>query len=276
MQVSKAVIEGDVDTVVAGLVQTGDDALELQQVMIFDQWAQKKINDQDVWLMQACKYGHTAIVKVLLALRGERRANVFVKGLEPLHVACWRGHTEIVALLLGLGGGRRTPVLAHGFELACERNHVDIVKLLLAETGDRSVNVHRNNAAAFRMACQRNSIEVVRHLLTLEGDRRIDVGAKNNAAFKVACIQGNTGVVRQLLSLTGDRTVSVVSGTDASDNGAYLAMVGGHMDTVREILQQRGEHEAFTFTSTDMRRLMQAQEQVQTVVDEPEPEMLMV
>jgi hypothetical protein len=121
-----------------------------------------------------------------------------------------------------------------------------------------------------------NSIEVVRHLLTLEGDRRIDVGAKNNAAFKVACIQGNTGVVRQLLSLTGDRTVSVVSGTDASDNGAYLAMVGGHMDTVREILQQRGEHEAFTFTSTDMRRLMQAQEQVQTVVDEPEPEMLMV
>src|SRR5690242_9992554 len=53
-------------------------------------------------LHDACLYGHTALVKMLLSKGADPHAKT-TKGWTPLHSASWTGHTECVTVLLEHG-----------------------------------------------------------------------------------------------------------------------------------------------------------------------------
>ncbi len=132
----------------------------------------------DEVLIAACICGSLAVVRELLALRGDRAVDV--------HRGC-----------------------EHAFERACFHGHTPIVCELLALRGGRGVDVHSQAAAAFRSACSQGNIGVVRELLRLTGKREIDVHARSDDGFWIAVRFGHVDVVRELLALEGERAMSL-------------------------------------------------------------------
>ena len=96
--------------------------------------ASGRIAEADVWpLYVACRYGHDAIVQMLLEANAtpnaERR-----DGSTALHPAAGHGHDACVQLLLAAGAGVKSwNVLGVGplFAACVEGEHVGVVKLLL-------------------------------------------------------------------------------------------------------------------------------------------------
>ena len=103
-----AVEAGDTVAVAAGLAQGGEAALALGGV-------------KEDWFMQACLFGHTGVLALLLELKDDREINVHVNDETAFRSACGYGHADVVQLLLSL-------------------------------TGAREINVHTCNGKAFRAA----------------------------------------------------------------------------------------------------------------------------
>lgn len=55
----------------------------------------------------ACEYGCTEVVKLLLSLTGDRYINVHAIGENAFEMACANKHKEVVKLLLSLEGDRK-------------------------------------------------------------------------------------------------------------------------------------------------------------------------
>ena len=91
--------------------------------------------------------------------------------------ACVNGHLSMVRVLLAVTGDRAVGVHADGeaaFRLACARGHLDVAQTLLALEGDRRIHVHAENELALRWACEYDHLPVVRELLALEGAQAPD------------------------------------------------------------------------------------------------------
>ncbi|KAK1749484.1 hypothetical protein QBC47DRAFT_270404, partial [Echria macrotheca] len=91
----------------------------------------------------AASFGHTALVRSILAFEGTVHLNTpgGRYGSSPLHVACWRGQREVVRLLLEAGADPRVPDPGlpgvSPLKLAGEMGWKDIVALMESWVGRR-------------------------------------------------------------------------------------------------------------------------------------------
>lgn len=82
--------------------------------------------DGNAALLNACKYGHVEVVRLLLA---DPRTNPGARESLSLQWACENGHTEIVKLLLASGKVNPEAENGYPFRIALRNRHLDIVKL---------------------------------------------------------------------------------------------------------------------------------------------------
>jgi ankyrin repeat protein len=226
----------------------------------------KKDGNGKTPLYDACERGHTAIVRLLLAVPKknndgsshfsffqsahndklpdyEVNINKFSEtGNNAFHIACRVGHVAIVQLLLAdprLEVNKVSKVVgnrATAFYFACSRGHWEIVQLLLAHP-QVDVNLPRayDRETPFFAACENNHVTIVDLLLA---DRQVNVNLCpayfKQTPFFIACREGHTDVVRSLLN-SGKANTSKPDHTGFTPFDIALEM--GHDEIVR-LLEQ--------------------------------------
>jgi hypothetical protein len=168
--VAAAALAGDMDTVTAGLAQTGPAALDLARPVKWLETEHAVVHRAAwfvLWIM-ACRHGHVPTVQLLLSLTGNRHIHVHAQ--EEL-----------------------------AFRTACARGHVDVVKLLLELKGARRINVHAKDDDALVWACKRGRADVVALLLRLGGARWMHPGAQEGEAYALGHQHRQRAVQEQLL-----------------------------------------------------------------------------
>ena len=79
-------------------------------------------------LLNACIYGHTEVVRLLLA---DPTVHPGDQESLSLQYACEQGHVEIVKLLLQSGKVDKEVKKGHPLRLALRNKHIEIVKILV-------------------------------------------------------------------------------------------------------------------------------------------------
>ena len=192
-------------------------------------------------LFQACWYGLTEVVKLLLKhpnidvnqtsyLDGER--------ITPLGLACEKGHTEVVALLLEHSNievnpkWNKTPLYR-----ACFKGHINVVTALLRHP-DTDVNQpdYFYGRGPLYKASEWGRQKIVNQLL-----KHHDIDVNQVDKFKTtplcrACERGSAGVVEQLL---GHPAIDVNRADNEERAPLTWACKTSRIDIVLLLLQQR-------------------------------------
>jgi len=128
-----------------------------------------------------------------------------VNNNQAFITACSNGSIEIIKMLLALEGERAiNPVDQHNeaFINACTNGHQEIVELLLSLKGKYEVDPSDQDNKAFIRACSYGNLNIVRLLLSLPQSKGIDPTAQQNLAFINACLCGYYDIVKELLTLS--------------------------------------------------------------------------
>ena len=129
----------------------------------------------------ACRLGHTEIVKVLFRdskvnvenWNMPRRTRVSKdRNLTPFLVACRNGHKDVVQLLLDHSESKSIDLNVkaaegtNGFMFACLNGHTDVVQLLLDYSERQAIELNGNwEMTSFMCACLGGHQDVVKLLL---------------------------------------------------------------------------------------------------------------
>jgi len=101
-------------------------------------------------LFIAAQNGHTEVVKLLLAYKGDVNASKHTNGVTPLFIAAQNGRTVIVKLLLAnkadVNASRHTNDVTPLY-IAAQNGRTVIVKLLLANKADVNASRHTDGYA---------------------------------------------------------------------------------------------------------------------------------
>jgi hypothetical protein len=174
----------------------------------------------DAALHGACKNGHSAVVKLLLA---DARVDPAARDNQAIQLVSQNGHATVVELLLadprvGPAAGDNDSI-----RLASHNGHATVVRRLLA---DPRVDPAADDNKAIRFASQNGHVTVVELLMA---DPRVGPAAGDNNSIRLASHNGHATVVERLLA---DPRVDPA----ADDNKAMrLASQNGHV-TVVELL----------------------------------------
>jgi ankyrin repeat protein len=138
-------------------------------------------------LVLAALYGHSAVVKLLLATvnidPNIRNPDPYAEKATPLHCACRNGHSAVVELLLAavnIDPNIRDPIWnVTPLHYACRNGHRAVVEQLLARDDiDFNVNGHGVGfGTPLIEACYTDNIEIIYMLLAKDG---IDVNPQDS------------------------------------------------------------------------------------------------
>ena len=142
-------------------------------------------------LRLAARYGHTEIIKLLMAFD---EVDVTTNDNGALKLAAYCGYTEIIKLLMTRGEVDITAEDNCALRVAAQNGHTEIVKLLMARN---EIDVTVENNEALRKAAQNGHTEIVKLLMTRD---EVDVTAYNNEALKLAAQNGHTEIVKSLMA----------------------------------------------------------------------------
>ena len=151
----------------------------------------KTFGDDDTALINACRYGHTEIVRLLLSAGADINMPNWY-GNTPFMYGCWSGETKIVKLLIEHGVNIDTDIF---LELCSDgttelmedgsKEHIDMVKLLLEYITD--VNIKDNcECTALTLACKYGNVNIVKPLLEHGADPDIKDNDGNTALMYLA------------------------------------------------------------------------------------------
>lgn len=186
----------------------------------------------------AAHNGYVDIVRILLALKGERKVDASANKNYAIQWASLGGHTEVVRELLALDNSRQVDAAADNnfsIQMASAGGFSEIVNMLLTLKGDRQVNASSDGEFSIRWASRNGHIEVVNLLLALKGDRQVNASKGDTCApICAASENGHVKVVAALLALDGMRKVDPT----AHDNYAVkVALENGHLGVLKLLLK---------------------------------------
>ena len=187
-------------------------------------------------LFKASKYGHLAVVKLLLR---DWRVDPSAHAQYAIRTASGHGHVEVVDRLLR--DSRVDPIAAdhEAIRWASEKGHVKVVDRLLR---DPRVDPGARNQDAILRASFEGHVAVVDRLLR---DARVDPSADKQGALRWACGRGHVAVVERLL-----RDERVARDVEALCKCILMARSAGHDDIVT-LLEHR-PHVQRVGTLTDL------------------------
>lgn len=195
-----------------------------------------KSGDGDTPLSYAAKKGHTAVVKLLLALPNVDPNSHDIYGSTPLHGAGINEHEEVVKMLLATdtvelnakNRGGYTPL-----HTTLIKGHIGIVKLLLGTNGV-DLNAKENRGwTPLHFAVSQGNEEIVKLLLATED---VDLSSSNALTpLHIAAQNGCESVAKLLLTAEG---VDIESKTMAGHTPLTLAAREGHKGMVRLLLAE--------------------------------------
>jgi ankyrin repeat protein len=188
-------------------------------------------------LINACRYGHSKVVNVLLAVGGIDVNYRKGDGATGLIASCRMGHSKVVELLLAAGGIRVnqandeevTPLY-----IASQGGHSKVVELLLAVDGIQVNKATDEEATPLYIACQNGHLKVVKMLLAVDG---IQVNLTDNEATSplgVASNYAQSKVVQMLLAVDG---IQVNQANNHGFTPLMAALSKSHLDIVIQLLQ---------------------------------------
>jgi ankyrin repeat protein len=158
-------------------------------------------------LRWAALRGFEQIVRLLLALTGERAVDPRALDDECIRFAALNGHLGVVCALLA--DGRCDPAALDNYAIraAARLGHLEIVHALLREP---RVNPGAQQSAALRVAAAGGHAGVVEALLAVpEEHRAVDPGACDHEAMRSALRLGATDIVRALILIpTAHRAIA--------------------------------------------------------------------
>lgn len=188
-------------------------------------------------LLEACKYGHTEVVQLLLDEARVHVDHTNGDGQTGLHLACVEGHAAVCALLLERGADANqadaTDWSDTPFSRACQEGHVECVRLLL----DHGVSVnqtHLNGFTGLIESCSRGQVAVTELLLERGADVNQGDEVEGDTPFLWSCYQGELECARLLLS----RGVAVNQRNRQGRTGLYWASNQRKLQIVEFLLQQ--------------------------------------
>jgi hypothetical protein len=180
-----------------------------------------ELDTLDVAMHGACKNGHTAVVKLLLA---DARVDPAARDNQAIRLVSQNGHATVVAQLLADPRVDPAAVDNGAIRLASQNGHATVVERLQA---DARVNPAAGDNFSIRLASQKGHATVVEVLLA---DPRVDPAAVDNVAIRLASQNGHATVVERLLA---DPRVNPA----ADDNFSMrLASQNGHVAVVAQLL----------------------------------------
>jgi hypothetical protein len=125
----------------------------------------------------ACEGGNIDVLRATLSIGGAHAVDVHSADGVSFATACRRGHSAVVRELLALTGERAMGrnALQWGFQGACDQQFCHIAHELLQVTGDRAIDVHAEDNEVLCEACRKGHLDVVRTLLAAKGTQAADV-----------------------------------------------------------------------------------------------------
>jgi len=170
----------------------------------------------DLIIVDACREGHSVIVRELLAWRGpgDVRVNPTIWNHSSLILSCQHGHVEVVKILLmwyETDEKRPLPLDLNlyncSFMMACRFYHTKVVDAFLNWNvpAPPRVSIEMNGNGALRLACDMCNPEIVDLLLKWEGPGGtfFDPRVHRNDCLNTAAEHGREHVVRRLLQWSG-------------------------------------------------------------------------
>ncbi|XP_052086516.1 serine/threonine-protein phosphatase 6 regulatory ankyrin repeat subunit B-like [Mytilus californianus] len=142
----------------------------------------------DVKDKEACKSGHTDVVKLLIDV-GLNVNDTSNNGSTPLYLACQNGHYDTVKYLLDLNGQTlnnqnttlKDEVGWSVLHVACSNGHSQVVKLLI-DIGMNLNDTSNKGSTPLFLACRNGHYDTVNFLLDLNGqtlNSRVDTTLKD-------------------------------------------------------------------------------------------------
>ena len=205
-------------------------------------------------LLEACLYGKTEIVKILLdygnladiGLHTKTVIPGFNTGLTPFMMACFVRCKDIVQLLLShpdtnIDVNDKSDTGITALMLSCmpyspKEKNVDIVKLLLSFPNIESNARNYQGRTAFNIACYYGFTDAVKIFLS---NSTIDFNArteKGNTAFMTACATGRKDIVELLLDHSADQNIKLNARNDDGLTAFSVACLIGNKDVVKTLL----------------------------------------
>lgn len=234
------------------------DQLTTLQSLLADNHAKNRIvstttNTGATPLYIAAKYGHSAVVSLLLAANADvdaacdhnHKGSLRFSGATPLFAAAECGSSPTITQLLTAGAKINLEIQYHGSALhtAAYYGYTHIVAQLLAAGINVNIEEYNRQTALF-VAAKRGHKEVVAQLLaagaTIDDPhpfrRSTIIGAANpphrESPLIGAAESGHSDIIEQLLNAGAD-----VNATNSfGDTALYLAARNGHMEVTVQLL----------------------------------------
>jgi len=196
-------------------------------------------------LMLACEYGHTGVVRQLLACVSNDMASVGTSGTQGrLNTTEHFSHPTHPPLDLKATDSNGLTALHY----SSFRGHFDIVKLLLAYPSKPLLNLNagtNDGFTAFHIASWFGRLNIVELLLNHPTQHPLDLNTTAEGGMTPlysACIGRHFNIVRLLLAHPSKPPFNLNVTDDTGMTALYLASCFGHLDIVQALLNYPTEH----------------------------------
>ena len=176
-------------------------------------------------LLNACKWGDAAVVKILLDYPGFidklNRTEAIYTG-SPLNVAAECGHTDVVKALLSAPSLDVDKLGKIAVYNAVENGHEEMVKILLSDSRINVNGGYAGKVTPLERAIVKENTEMVKLLLSAPG---IDVNSNGGEPLYLAAKDRNMDIIKLLLAAPGINVNAAMSKAEeyqVLDNGCSL------------------------------------------------------
>eukprot|EP00941_MAST-03F_sp_MAST-3F-sp1_P003688 g3688.t1 len=208
--------------------------------------------------MMACNFGHTELVRDLLARNGVNVNMGNGWGMTDLVFACRNGKLEVVKLLLEHNDINVNQVNEEGWTAlhwASEGGRSEVVKAMFSHWKTDVNQADNQGETALHLASYEGHVEVVKIILSHPKFTKVnEVSKDGQTAFLFASNGGHLEVVKAILSHPKFTNVNQVTWDEQT--ALHLASSGGHIEVVKALLS----HPNFT-------NVNQADEDGETALD---------
>jgi ankyrin repeat protein len=186
-------------------------------------------------LTVACRMGHLAVVKLLVAAGARVEAQIKDTRIGPLATAALEGHLDVVKYLVEEAGADVTRAGMHGetpIRCAASEGHVDVVEYLMGRPGSDFDALSTHGGRALTLASENGHLAVVK-LLVATGARVEAQAGEPDGPLAIAALGGHLDVIKYLVE---------EAGADGRGEGPLkvtplmMASSQGHLDVLKYLL----------------------------------------